>query len=238
MECQDSNDRNSCTGITAAAYRRAFALAAAHCHEWAWAPDYSERHPELVDPPQTWLKDAIAMHDAIAVADPVSLSSIVDLVNLRRGGVGSSDSTIPGGITAPQVNNVGDIWHTTGSGRLTWYIESDGRTTLIVSRPSPEELELGQAGPGIPVLQAIVDAAGCAVVERKSTSTPICLRHIQTMAAALSALEFHWDPELLMAPLGCDTASDPLQGYSPDEIVVGAAGQTLADVIDAPTLRG
>ncbi len=45
------------------------------------------------------------------------------------------DSDLPVGILGPEVDEKGRIVHTTGSGRLSWIVNPNGETKLIVSRP-------------------------------------------------------------------------------------------------------
>jgi hypothetical protein len=97
------------------------------------------------------------------------------------------------GISHPWLDGGGIHEHTTGSRRLRWIVERDGRTTLVVSRPDGD------------VLRAVIDPdemrAGrrdglAPVVERLSPSITLAYRHVRTMVDALSSLGLRWEPEL------------------------------------------
>jgi hypothetical protein len=119
---------NAVTGpaMTLIQAQAAWLLAADHGHEWTIHVPLQEL--ELLQDPESELIDPQA---------------IFQRVEERR----ASYSTP--GIAAPNTSQSEDglyVWHTTGTGRLSWEIDRDGRVTLLVFRPERKS----------PVLEAVL----------------------------------------------------------------------------------
>lgn len=91
------------------------------------------------------------------------------------------------GISAPVVDVVPGfgpvVYHTTGTGRVTWRVYKDGSAVIEVSRPA-----------GV-VLRARV-TNGAVEVEKVRLGIPIHERHVKALKEAVRALVPGWEPDL------------------------------------------
>lgn len=121
----------------------------------------------------------------------------LDVARIERAVERVGRNSMPG-IRAPWLDDGGYVVHTTGTGRLTWIIERDGRTTFFVSRPDGD------------VLEAVVPAPNRGVrYEQFVGNEPIAVkvlgefgsRHLDALLDALSVVAERWTAFQALAPL-------------------------------------
>jgi len=144
---------------------RAYALARAHSH--AWANDLWSVATEEGAWPTSWEE----VDRALAIARPE-----------HRG---------PAGLGRPTLSPAGWVGHLTGTRRLAWEIEPDGRARLAVCRPMPgpdlccEDRRWGRCACGFVALYATVECDGRVTVEEFG---PAFERHWAVLWRALLAI--------------------------------------------------
>jgi hypothetical protein len=155
------------------------------------------------------------------------------------------------GIPDPgHTNGSGAVCHTTGSGRLTWRVDPYGDVGFVIERPAPDR---GESRHGVVVLSALVRdgvIVGVRTPDTRENRIPDVYtatwsaddgpraeaRHGDELLYALSALVEPGAARAALEVAGVPLTPDALGGYSPDEIVVGAGGETLADAAIAEGL--
>lgn len=100
-----------------------------------WRPEDLVRAPRSVDP-RSGLGSALTHEQLVQRAAPRPEISVRDLAHVAWIGIGPDGDP---GIVAPCLDFEGDVFHTTGSGRLEWLIDREGGVSLSVNRPGPTQ---------------------------------------------------------------------------------------------------
>lgn len=154
--------------MTRIQYQRAAALAAAHSHAWAFALLPPQPVDEFDRPALRHMEDLSPIQRAIEIA---AQADCVPVALVDRATDEVSDDRLPGGQSV-FVDAVGRVAHTTGSGRLTWRVYSDGRVEIEVARPNAVA-RTWRSGEGRETLIERYAPDGCSLAEHGARSAAL-----------------------------------------------------------------